>query len=54
MKVIYMEKTLQLIAKTQGVEVAKAIEETGEINYLGDTPYLVVKINDENVVGVEN
>jgi hypothetical protein len=29
MKLVYMEQTLQLIAKTQGVEVAKAIEETG-------------------------
>lgn len=43
MKLVYMEQTLQLIAKTQGVEVAKAIEETGDINYLGDTPYLVIK-----------
>lgn len=42
MKVIYMEQTLQLIAKTQGVEVAKAIEETGEIKYLENTPYLVI------------
>jgi hypothetical protein len=45
MKVSYMEQTLQLIAKTQGIEVTKAIEETGEINYLGDTPYLVIKTN---------
>jgi hypothetical protein len=43
MKVIYMEHTLQLIAKMKGVEVVKAIEETGEIKYLGDTPYLVIK-----------
>jgi len=41
MKLIYMEQTLQLIAKTQGVEVAKAIEETGKIKYIGNTPYLV-------------
>jgi hypothetical protein len=46
MKLVYMEKTLQLIAKTQGVEVAKAIEQTGEIKYLEDTPYLIIKIND--------
>lgn len=42
MKVIYMEQTLQLIAKTQGVEVAKAIEKTAEIKYVGDTPYLLI------------
>ncbi len=43
MKLIYMEQTLQLIAKTQGVKEAKLIEETGEIKYLGNTPYLVIK-----------
>lgn len=43
MKLVYMEQTLQLIAKTQGVDKAKAIEETGEIKYLGDTPYLLIK-----------
>ena len=45
MKVNYMEQTLQLIATTLGVEVAKAIEQTGEITYLRDTPYLVIKTN---------
>lgn len=54
MKVIYMEQTLQLIAKTKGVAVAKAMEEMGTIVYLDDTPYLVIKIDDENVVGLEN
>jgi hypothetical protein len=44
MKIIYMEQTLKLIAKTQGVEVAKAMEETGEIKYLKDAPYLVVEL----------
>lgn len=44
MKVIYMEQTLQLIAKIKGVEVPKAMEEMGEIKYLGDIPYLVIKI----------
>lgn len=43
MKLVYMEQTLKLIAKTQGVEEAKKIEQTGEIKYLGDTPYLVIK-----------
>ena len=43
MKLIYIEQTLQLIAKTQGVEVAKAIEKKGKIKYIGNTPYLVIK-----------
>lgn len=40
-KVVYMEQTLVVIAKTQGVEVAKAIEKKGKIKYIGNTPYLV-------------
>jgi hypothetical protein len=54
MKLIYMEQTLQLIAKAKGVEVAKAMEEMGTIEYLEDVPYLVIKIEEENVVGLEN
>jgi hypothetical protein len=54
MKVIYMEQTLKLIAKTKGVAVAKAMEEMGKIEYVEDTPYLVIKIEDENVASVEN
>ena len=54
MRVIHMEQTLQLIAKIKGVEVPKAMEELGTINYVGDIPYLVIKIDEENVVGVEN
>jgi hypothetical protein len=49
-----MEQTLQLIAKAKGVEVAKAMEEMGTIEYLEDVPYLVIKIEEENVVGLEN
>lgn len=54
MKLIYMEQTLQLIAKTKGVKVAKAMEEMGTIEYLKDVCYLVIKIEDENVVDVKN
>lgn len=43
MKLIYMEQTLQLIAKTQGVKVAIAIEKKGKINYKAYPPYLVIK-----------
>lgn len=28
------------------------LEEMGTINYVGDIPYLVIKIEDENVVGI--
>ena len=47
MKVIYMEQTLQLIAKTKGVEQAKKIEKLGTIEYLEEIPYLVIEVNEE-------
>lgn len=48
-----MECTLQLLAK-RDPSIPKALEEMGTIEYLGDVPYLVVKIEEENVVGLEN
>lgn len=30
------------------------MEEMGKIEYVEDTPYLVIKIDDENVVSVKN
>lgn len=53
MKVVYMECTLQLLAK-KDPSIPKALEEMGTINYVGDIPYLFIKIEDENVVGIEN
>lgn len=47
MKVIYMEQTLQLIAKKRGVEQAKKLEELGTIEYLEDIPYLVITLGEE-------
>lgn len=42
MKVVYMEQTLKMIAKSQGVAEAKKLEAEGEIKYVGDTPYLLI------------
>lgn len=42
-----MEQTLQLIAKTRGVEQAKKLEKLGTIEYLGDIPYLVIMLDEE-------
>lgn len=53
MKVVYMECTLKLLAK-KDPSTPKALEEMGTINYVGDIPYLVIKIEDENVVVLEN
>lgn len=54
MKLIYMAKTLELIAKTKGVKAAKDIEALGTIEYMGEVPYLVIKIKEENLAGVNN
>lgn len=53
MKLVYMECTLQLLAK-QDPNIPKQLEEMGTINYVGDIPYLVIKIKEENVVSVKN
>jgi hypothetical protein len=42
MKVVYMEQTLKIIAKLEGVAEAKRLEAEGEIKYVGDTPYLLI------------
>lgn len=43
MKVIYMEQTLQLIARTQGAEVAQQIISQGEVKQTEIGTYLVIK-----------
>lgn len=46
MKLIYMVKTMELIAKTKGTKAAKDLEAQGTIEYMGEIPYLVIKIRD--------
>ena len=43
MKVIYMEQTLQLIARTQGPEVAQQIISQGEVKQTEVGTYLIIK-----------
>ena len=53
MKVIYMECTLQMIAK-KDPSLPPKLEGMGTIEYVGDVPYLVIKIKEETLVGTEN
>lgn len=37
---------MELIAKTKGTKAAKDLEAQGTIEYMGEIPYLVIKIRD--------
>jgi hypothetical protein len=41
-----MAKTLELIAKTRGVKAAKDLEALGTIEYMGEIPYLLIRIKE--------
>lgn len=53
MKVVYMECTLQMMAKKDPT-LPQKLEGMGTIEYVNDIPYLVIKIQEENVAVVEN
>ena len=52
MKQIYLGETIQLIAETQGIEIANELVESGELRFItkGDErhPYLVIESNTES------